>query len=155
VIDRQTGALILSSGRIEPDLRRSAFLASPMGAKAKCDDMHNGWMHLYPGPQTLDGLEFVVRLVFEGERLDSYSMWLDDARYGTSWDDYSEEKQLAQRDAHDTWLVATLGPGEREPSPRGPELRYTFPWGEVYSTFDARGGSSPIGVRFRRELLPV
>jgi hypothetical protein len=118
--------------------------------------MHTGWMHVYPGAQTLDGLVFGVDLVFDGERLDCYSMWLADPRYGTSWDDWSEEKQLAQRDAHGAWLVKSLGPGERKPSPQGPELSYTFPWGDVLSTFDARGGSSRIGVRFRRRpLLPV
>jgi hypothetical protein len=156
VIDRHTGALVLPTGIVERDLARSAFLSSPMGAQARCDDMHTLGMSAYVGPQSVDGLVFRVELHFWGEQLRGYSLWLDDPRYGTSWDDYSEEKQLAQRDAHDAWLVATLDPGEREPSPRGPELRYTFPWGEVYSTFDARGGSSPIGVRFRREpLLPV
>jgi hypothetical protein len=112
--------------------------------------MHTGWMHVSLEPQTVDGLVFGVAIHFEAERLDGYSLSLVDARYGTSWDDYSEEKQLAQRDAHDAWLVAILGPGNRKPSPRGPELRYSFPWGDAWSTFDAKGGSSSIGVRFRQ-----
>jgi hypothetical protein len=149
LIDHQTGALTLPTGTIGQDVTRTVFLASPVGAHSRCDDMHNGWMHFYPGVQTLDELVFGVRVVFEGERLDSYSLWLDDPRYGTSWDDYSEEKQLAMRDAHDRWLVAQLGPGERIPSPRGPELHYAFPWGEVWSTFDAKGGSTSTIVRFR------
>lgn len=149
VIDRGTGALILPGARIEPGLSRSAYLSSPLGAQSRCDDMHNGWVHFYPGAQGLNERMFAVRLVFEGERLDSYSLWLDDPRYGTSWDDYSEEKQLAMRDAHDVWLVAQLGPGERIPSPRGPELHYALPWAEVWSTFDAKGGSTSIIVRFR------
>jgi hypothetical protein len=155
VIDRQTGALRLPSGSIGRDLTRSAFLLSPLHAPAGSADMHTGWMQ-GRAIQTLDGLVFGVDLVFEGERLDYYSLCLDDARYGTSWGDWSEEKQLAHRDAHDAWLVSTLGPGERKPSPWGPELRYSFPWGEVWSTFDTRGGFSTIGVRFRRDaLLPV
>jgi len=150
VIDRRTGALVLSAGSIERNLSRSSLLASALAARATCDDMYTGWMHVYLGPQGLDGTLFGVVLHFEVERLDGYSLSLVDARYGTSWDDYSEEKQLAQRDAHDVWLVAALGPGHRKPSPRGPELRYSFPWGDAWSTFDARGGSSSIGVRFRR-----
>ena len=121
-----------------------------MGAQAKCEDMHTGWMRVDLAPQDLEGTLFGVGLNFEAERLEGYSLWLVDARYGASWDDYSEDKQLAQRDAHDAWLMAILGPGNREASPRGPELRYSFPWGDVWSTFDARGGSSSIGVRFRR-----
>jgi hypothetical protein len=34
------------------------------------------------------------------------------------------------------------------------ELRYEFPWGQAWSTNDALGGSSSIGVRFRREPSP-
>jgi hypothetical protein len=154
VIDRLTGALVLSGGRIARDLSRSSLLISPLSSHATCDDMDTGWMHVCLAPQTIDGLVFDVELHFEGERLDGYSLSLVDPRYGTCWDDYSEEKQLAQRDAHDTWLMANLGAGNREPGPRGPELRYSFAWGDAYSTFDPKGGSSSIGVRFRREILP-
>ena len=153
-MDPQTGTLLLPSCRVGPDLTRSAFLSSPLGAQARRDDKGTLGMSAYLGPQPLDGLVFRVELHFQGEQLQGYSLWLDDPRYGTSWDDYSEEKQLAQRDAHDAWLVSSLGPGEREPSPHGPELRYSLPWGNVWSTFDARGGSSPIGVRFRDTQPP-
>jgi hypothetical protein len=151
VIDRDTGSLVLPGARIERDLTRTSFLASPLGAHARSEDMHTGWMLAYLGAQDLDGLTFAVVLHFEGERLDRYSLSLTDPRYGTSWDDYTEEKQIAQRDANDAWLVASLGQGTREPSPCGPELRYSFPWGDAWSTFDARGGSTSIGVRFRRD----
>lgn len=150
LIDRQTGALMLPTGSIGRDLTRAAFLSSPMGAQARCDDKGTLGMSAYLGPQPVDDLVFGVELHFVGEQLRGYSLWLDDPRYGTSWDDYSEGKQRAQRDAHDAWLLSTLGPGDRGPIPQGRELRYTFPWGEVWSTFDARGGSSTIGVRFER-----
>ncbi len=153
-MDPKTGTLLLPGGSIGPDLTRSAFLSSPMGAKARCDDKGTLGMSAYLGSQPVDGLVFRVELHFEAEQLRGYSLWLDDPRFGTSWDDYTEDKQLAQRDAHDAWLLSTLGPGKREPSPRGPELRYVFPWGEVWSTFDARGGSTTIGVRFRRDAPP-
>jgi hypothetical protein len=154
VIDRLTGALRLASGSIEPDLTRSTFLSSPLGVRARCDDKEPLGMSAYFGPHRVGGLMFRIELHFVGGQLHGYSLWLDDPRYGTSWDDCTEEKQLAQRDAHDAWLMSTLGPGEREPSPRGPELRYSFPWGKVWSTFDARGGSTSIAVHFRRGTPP-
>jgi hypothetical protein len=154
MIDRRTGALILSNARISRDLTRSSFLSTPMGERAHCADMNNEWMHVHLQPQGLGKLTLGIDLVFEGERMDGYSLALVDAKYGTSWDDWSEEKQRAQRGAHDAWLVGSLGPGEREASPRGMELRYEFPWGKAWSTFDAIGGSSSIGVRFRRESTP-
>ena len=112
--------------------------------------MHTGWIQVYLEPQTVDGAVFGITLHFEAERLDGYSLSLVDERYGT-WDDYSEAKLLAQRDAHDAWLVSTIGPGTREPGPGGLELTYSFTWGKVWSTFDARAGSSSIGARFQRE----
>ncbi|GAC1372184.1 MAG: hypothetical protein NVSMB47_20280 [Polyangiales bacterium] len=150
MIDRDTGALVLSTGRIERGLEREAWLASPIGADRHGDDLHNGWMWFTLAPITEAGLRFSASLAFEGEALDGYRLSLSDARYGTSWDDWSEQGERARRDAHDSLLIAWLGAGERAPSPQGPELRYDFPWGEVWSTFDMRGGSSSIGVRFRR-----
>ena len=72
-MDRATGALVLPSVTIEPDVTRFVLLASPLGAQATCLDMRTGWMHIDAGPQAVDGLTFGVRLVFEGERLDGYS----------------------------------------------------------------------------------
>jgi hypothetical protein len=151
VIDRETGALVLPSGRIGSAVTRTVFLASPLAAQERCVDVSTGWTQVYLTPQAVDGLTFGVKVVFEGEQLDGYSLWIVDARYGTSWDNWSEEKELARRDAHDTWLTAALGPGERRLSSNGPDLSYSFSWGEVWSTFDARGGSSTIGVRWRRD----
>jgi hypothetical protein len=115
---------------------------------ARWDDMQTGWMHAHL-PGEVDGDRNVgVRLLFEGERLEGYRLAILDPRYGTSWDDWSEEKQLAQRDAHDQWLVEMLGPGVRTRAPGGMELSYTFPWGDVWSTYDPRSGGSSIGVRY-------
>jgi len=149
VINRDTGSLVLPDLTIDHEVSRSSYLSSPPGAQARCDDVHGGRMTVRLGPRLLDGAAFVFHLHFEGERLHGYSLSLSDARYGSSWDDWSEEKELARRGAHDTWLIAALGEGQREASPRGPELRYALPWGEVWSTFDAIGGSSSIVVRFR------
>jgi hypothetical protein len=41
---------------------------------------------------------FGAYLSFEKQRLDGYSLYLTDARCGTSWNDWAEEKELARRD---------------------------------------------------------
>jgi hypothetical protein len=51
-----------------------------------------------------------------------YRLWIADARFGTSWDDWSEEKELARRDAQDAWLVEQLGAGVRVERPSGSVL---------------------------------
>ncbi len=122
-----------------------------MAAGARWDDMHTGWMHAQLPSQADDTRNVGVRLLFEGERLDGYRLWIVDPRYGTTWDDWSEDRQLAQRDAHDEWLLGMLGPGARKRAPGGMELSYSLPWGDVWSSYDPRSADSSIGVRFRRE----
>ncbi|HEY1698053.1 MAG TPA: hypothetical protein VGG39_38095 [Polyangiaceae bacterium] len=148
VIDPGTGSLALAAGRIDAATSRADLRAMPVAAGARWDDMHTGWVHVELADAT-GTATFAVRLLFEGERLDGYRMWMLDPRFGTSWDDWSEEKQRAQQDAHDAWLIGLLGPGTRRPTPGGPELAYSLPWGEVWSAYDPRSGSSTIGVRFR------
>jgi hypothetical protein len=41
---------------------RSAVAASPVGARARCDDMHTGWMQMHLEPQTVGGVVFAVTL---------------------------------------------------------------------------------------------
>src|SRR5580658_3812525 len=85
MIDRRTGALILSNARISRDLTRSSFLSTPMGERAHHDDMKNGWMHVHLEPQVLGELTFGIDILFESERLDGYRLVLIDSKYGTSW----------------------------------------------------------------------
>jgi hypothetical protein len=150
MIDRDTGALVLLGGRVGRESTRSTFLASPLAKRCRTEDIHTGWWRLSLQPAALGGLLFAVDLTFEAERLESYSLALIDARYGTSWEDWSDEKQRALRKAHDAWLVRCLGRGKRRASGRGKELFYAFAWGEAWSSFDPKGGSSAIGVRFAR-----
>jgi hypothetical protein len=138
MIDRETGALVLPAGRIDRGLTLGAFERSPLGRACKRNDVGTGWVHFDLPNQTGGKRTFGVRVSFERERLDGFTLWLVDPRFGTSWDDASEEKELARRDAHDAWLGEMLGAAR------------DFPWGEVWSTYDARDMSSTIGVRFRR-----
>lgn len=138
MIDRETGALVLSSSRLDRNLTRSAFESSPLGRESNPNDVGTGWVHFDLPNQTSGDRTFGVRVSFEGDRFDGFSLWLVDARYGTSWDDASEEKELARKGAHDAWLTEMLG------------AKRDFPWGEAWSTYDPRALSSTIGVRFRR-----
>lgn len=147
VLDPSTGDLRLPEGRLGRDLTRGAFLSSPLKQTVKHASDADPWTASYAlGVRSLAGVSFAVQVGFAGERLAGYSLVDVDPRFGTSWDDWTEEKQLALRDHHDGWLVSQLG----SPSSRalGDELHYEFPWGRVWSTFDRRGGGCSIGVSF-------
>ena len=146
MIAHDTGALLLPAPGLAPGLTLSALLACPLGRGASCYDMGTGWTRVELGPRPLGGRTFFVCASFEGERLDGYALCDADPRFGSSWDDASKKKELARRDAHDAWLMAALGAGGK----RQPQLAYALAWGEAWSSYDPLGGSSSIGVRFRR-----
>ena len=150
MIDHETGALTVREGRISPDITRSAFATSPMAAGSSVDDMRTGWAQVTLAAQVDRGWTWGVRLLFDGERLDGYRLWIADARFGVSWDDWSEDKELARRDAQDAWLVEQLGEGVRIERPSGSVLTYSLPWGEAWSGYDPRSAGSDVGVRLRR-----
>jgi hypothetical protein len=147
VLDPSTGGLRLAEGRLGRDTTRAAFLSSPLKQTVQSTSDADGWTASYDlGVRSLAGVSLSVRVSFAGERLAGCTLVDVDPRFGTSWDDWTEEKQLALRDHHDDWLVSQLGP----PPSRAPgdELRYELPWGTAWSTFDRRGGGCSIGVSF-------
>jgi len=146
VIELSTGTLALPTLRLSASLTCTALLASKLGRSGSVEQTATGWTHVQLERLVLDDHTFLVRVSFQGERLDGYTLTDADPRFGSSWDDWSSKKELARRDAHDAWLQQELGGG----GGKGPGLAYTLPWGEAWSKYDAAGGSASIGVRFRR-----
>ena len=146
MIDQATGTLLLPKLPLSATLTCSALLASELGRSATIERTATGWTHLDLGPQVFLDRTFLVRVSFEGERLDGYTLTDADPRFGSSFDDWSSKKELARRDAHDAWLRQELGDG----GGKGPGLSHSRPWGEAWSSYDAAGGAASIGVRFRR-----
>jgi len=82
------------------------------------------------------GLDLLVVLWFRGQQLTMVSLMDPDPRFGTSWADYSGEKEMARKASHDAWLARALAP-DRNAS-----------WGSVWSGYDERGGFSDIVVKY-------
>ncbi len=61
-----------------------------------------------------------------------------DRRFGASWDDWSEEKELARKAWHDDWLKRT----STITAPR------KYVWGRVASSYDERSADSSIEVTY-------
>lgn len=146
MIDLANGSLPLPSLRLSASLTLAALLASKPGRSASVERTATGFTHVDLGRITFDDHVFLVRVSFQGERLDSYALSDADPRFGSTSDDWSSKKELARRDAHDAWLRKALGEG----GGKGPGLAYKLPWGEAWSSYDAAGGAASIGVRFRR-----
>jgi hypothetical protein len=138
VLDPASGALVFDRGAVEPGLTRRRFLRSPLARRAKLDVANRSYRtYALAQPLRLDERVVAAELSFEGESLREVSLALVDARFGTSWDDWSQKKELARKAAHTKWLRTFLD---------GAGPRWTLSWGVVESTFDPKGGGSSISI---------
>lgn len=130
-----TGEFLLASGvLLSPHSSRTSFLSSVEGAQAKVLVKNEPWcsFHLSAGSSPLS-----VSVYFKGEFLDSIHFSVSGAEYGSSWGDWSEEKEMKRKSANDAWLQKyELTPGQ------------TYSWGSVWSGYDPKGGFSSIVVRY-------
>jgi hypothetical protein len=135
MIDPQDGTFVCEdpSIRIGPTLTRAEFLMAPWAQAAGHQVINEPW-HSWKldGSHRSSSLSFVVILHFVGERLAQLELCNTEARFGTSWADYSEEHERQRRNSHDAWLSACLG------------AQRCFGWGTVRSAAgdDPHGGGS-------------
>jgi len=137
-IDPQTGALTTPEGVVSRDTTKSSVLASPMFVSGDYTNEKAGWFNAVLRPQLVDGRQFLVSLFFHEEHLHSITLIDGDPRFGTSWDDWSREKEEARRKSHDEWLVGTLG-----------SIKTDWPWGQLYSVYDDKSAGSSITLLYR------
>jgi hypothetical protein len=137
MIESATGAIALDSGEsIGSAFTLTAFLASSLaGGAAPPAKAGTPWSYFPLGPRAIGGQAFVVSLGFEGDALRTVDLSMVQAGEATSWEGYSDERELARKARHDAWLEEQLGP-----------LPWWFSWGEVTSSFDPRSGDTSIRI---------
>ena len=139
MFDARTGTLTFEQPPtvIAPSLTRDEFLGSSL-ADGATTHIENEPYHSWKLNGTLRsaGLDLLVVLWFHGQQLTMVSLMDPDPRFGTSWADYSGEKEMARKESHDAWLARALAP-DRNAS-----------WGSVWSGYDERGGFSDIVVKY-------
>lgn len=142
MIDAENGTIAFDRGAVTQRLLRSAFVDSPLARGATLTIENRGYRtYELAQPLLLDGKKVAAEIHFAAQSLSSVSVALIDKRFGTSWESWSEAKELARRDAHTRWLRAVLD-GE------GP--RWKLPWGVVESIYDPKGGGSAIEICFEK-----
>ncbi|RLB63947.1 MAG: hypothetical protein DRI90_05750 [Deltaproteobacteria bacterium] len=135
MIDTTTGEIKLDCGvRIPPLWMEDAFQSSLLASGA-VSLVGNAEFHTFRAePALISGSLFAIGLTFRAGLLCKLGLTLMHDDYGTSWDDWSEAKELQRKADHDAWLTSLLG---------GPPP-HTFPWGKVTSSYDPKGGCSSI-----------
>lgn len=97
------------------------------------------WTILSLHPFTHDSCMIHSTLRFCDDTLFSADFGIYDDRFGTSWSDRSEDKEIQRKEEHDRFLNRVLG-SKRE-----------FPWGTVWSVLDRKSGFSSFGVNYKRQ----
>ena len=141
MIERTTGQIRFPSDgiRVGPSLRREHFLASPLAVQSVEVVANEPYCSFALPRVQFDGHSFAWSLWFRGPILQRVSIECADAEFGSSWADWSLERELARKRFHDSLLQSALG--EDWSSQR-------FVWGAVDSLYDPKAGFSSIGVTY-------
>ena len=141
MLDTSTGNITIPKEgvAIGPSLERVAFLASALGRNARmavANEPHCSYDTQVPAG-TLMPLPTSLTLYFYEQQLDSVTLVALDGRFGASWDDWSEQKELDRKRYHDEWLANTIG-----------SVNNDFSWGHLSSNYDAKAGFSAIYLQY-------
>lgn len=122
--------------RISRSLTEAALLSSFQHGQLKRTDMHTGWVWYRLPTFAESELLIVISLGFNSGVLEHVSLSDTHPRYGTSWNDWSEEKELLRARQIGSWLT---GKGFASG---------TYSWGVIWAGYDAKGGFGHAAVQY-------
>lgn len=143
LLNADTGELTIPtlSMILGPSFTRNDLFALPITLRSMVENEPH---HSYSiGQYEIGGPIFAVSLYFYGQKLEAISFADTADKFGTSWGDWSEEKEQNRKQAHDRWLNEQLGKRGR-----------LYKWGEVGSSFDQKSGGSSIMLRYSWQGVP-
>lgn len=136
---------------IYPDLSLEQLLASQWYSEyfTEIRDMQNGYIWYTFQNVPISSQLFSLSLLFQSSVLNMVIMSVSDAKYGQSWDDWTEEKELQRKQQHDAFLNKEL---QRQPDVRRwkpyPYIEYKVAYGRIQSSYDPRSASSSISITY-------
>lgn len=142
-IEPGSGSLCVGEARFAPYQTRAEIEPQITHLVERSRDHGNGYAWLYLHSLSFGGQPAIVSLCFQDGRLEQ-------AGWGVTLPDAAEEDGWPTRGAIDAEiafvrkaLAENLGFGPNWKSPM------TFKWGEIWSSFDAKGGFASNGLRYR------
>ena len=98
-------------------------------------DVETGYIHYTVRDIYIGESNFIFVTTFYHETINSVSFVFDYSPTDT-WNDWSEEKELKRLDKYEKWLTQQIG------------TKRNYPWGVIGASFDAKGGSTSIVMRY-------
>jgi hypothetical protein len=138
MIHRESGDVEFGAGvLIGPSFTEGQFLSSPLARMSKALSHTPPWTRYRTARQRISARTFRVTLHFHTGKLVAIELFEVGAESKAFWNDWSDREEEERKASHDAWLESILGAPP-----------YVYPWGEVSSEFDLRGGYSSIVVRY-------
>jgi hypothetical protein len=140
MIDANAGMIRFDgpSFSIAPSLTRTEFLASAPGREAEIFTQNEPWCSWKLKAPIRAKIDWIVVVWFHGERLTRLSLSHMSPDDGSSWADWSMEKERKRQKVQDEWLLQMI-----------PDSRREFPWGKIWSGYDDRSAGSSIEITFK------
>ena len=144
MIDKASGEIRFNSLHITPAVTRSEFLGCLAEADVSSLVDNPPYRSYSTRVSDAKGAAFSLAAYFMDEELTMLTISVIEDRFGSSWDDWSKEKEFERQETHSRWLETECGmaPGEE------------FPWGTVASSYDDKAGFSSIVVRYEDVSAP-
>lgn len=140
MIDKKTGYIILSDIiQIKHNDSQQEILSLNIGQSNKQWNHNNDWAWLQENNVFVDGKYFIFQFGFFKDKLKEMLLCVSNDKFNleNNWDNWSEQKELANLENYKEWLKNELG------------TQKDFDWGTVWTLYDARSGSSSIGIRYK------
>ncbi len=134
-LSADTGKISFGSGAdIGPETVRSSFLVSPLFIGVRVLVENEPYVTY---AVDVPNEKMSLSVSFHGEVLESVRISTSGAEFGSSWNDWSEEKELARAEANSLWL-----------SQQGVTTSRPYSWGAVWSGFEGKSAFSSVIVRY-------
>lgn len=148
-IDPETGRLTISmpASAIDADLTREGLDVSPLGERCERVLRNPPWettgFRVRLGEERFAGV-----ICFKEGKMVHFTLMTQRPEFGTSWSDFSQEKEKARQAFHNKWLREQL-PGiepEHLAFDSMPTWEWAFGWGRIISGWDPKNGTTEIAV---------
>lgn len=140
MIDRRTGNIKLTDSlKLRPKSNFDLLEGRNLGEVNKVRDMGNGYKWLDIKNIKIENEYFIISFCFKKEELTELSMVVNDKPFDLSpnWSLWNEQKAEEDLKKYQNWIRKELGEETK------------FNWGEIWASYDHKGRSSSIGIRYK------
>ena len=139
MIDKTKGHIRLNDSiKIEPNSSFDLIERQELGGIQEIRDMGNGYKWLDIKNIQIDNQYFNMSLCFKEEILSQLTMMINDNPFdlNSDWNSWNEKVEKEKLKKYENWLNQEL------------DKERKFNWGEVWSSYDPRGGFSSIMITY-------